>query len=313
MSQDGSSSSHKRTTNKRLKEGAAHTVHNDALIGGEIEFKKNPAFIGERKKIFDELIEAQNKKYQEMPRQKISIVLPDGKVKEGTSFETTAIDIAKSISNSLAEKLVVAKVKFLNRVGTLDSGIITGGIVDDSDDKTPADTWELYDCFRPFEGDCEIKLLTFDDPEGKMVFWHSSAHILGESMEREFGVHLCHGPPTDSGFFYDAYCGKKNIFNHEHYKTIEEAAKKIVSEKQNFQRIILSKEEALHLFAYNPFKVQLIETKIPDGGKVTAYRNGDLIDLCTGPHVPVTSRIKAFKVMKNSSSYWLGKATNDSL
>ncbi len=75
----------------------------------------------------------------------------------------------------------------------------------------------------------------------------------------------------------------------------------------------MSKEEALRLFAYNPFKVQLIQNKIPEGGKVTAYRNGDLIDLCTGPHVPNTGRIKAFKVMKNASSYWLGKATNDSL
>jgi threonyl-tRNA synthetase len=75
----------------------------------------------------------------------------------------------------------------------------------------------------------------------------------------------------------------------------------------------LTKEEALRLFAYNPFKVQLIANKIPDGGKVTAYRNGDLIDLCTGPHVPSTARVKAFKVMKNSSAYWLGKATNDSL
>ncbi len=94
---------------------------------------------------------------------------------------------------------------------------------------------------------------------------------------------------------------------------MEEAAKKIVNEKQNFQRIILTKEEALKLFAYNPFKVQLVASKIPDGGKVTAYRNGDLIDLCTGPHVPNTGRVKAFKVLKNSSSYWLGKATNDSL
>lgn len=114
-----------------------------------------------------------------MPRQKIRVVLPDGKEKEGTSFETSALDIAKSISNSLAEKLVVAKVKFVNRVATLDSGLITGGIVDESDEKGSGDTWELYDCFRPLEGDCEIKLLTFDDPEGKMVFWHSSAHILG--------------------------------------------------------------------------------------------------------------------------------------
>ena len=185
-----------------------------------------------------------------MPRQKIRIVLPDGKEKEGTSFETTALDIAKSLSNSLAEKVVVAKVKFLNRIGTLDTGLINP----DSENADQGDHWELYDCFRPLEGDCEIKLITFDEPDGKMVFWHSSAHILGESMEREFGVHLCHGPPTDSGFFYDAYCGA-NIFNQEHYKPIEEAAKKIVSEKQTFQRIILTKEEALLLFAYNPFKV----------------------------------------------------------
>lgn len=246
--------------------------------------------------------------FVEMPREKIRILLPDGKEKEGTSFETTALEIAKQISNSLAEKLVVAKVKFLKRVGTLDTGLVNPDA-----EAGEGEQWELYDCFRPLEGDCELKLLTFDDPEGKMVFWHSSAHILGESMEREFGVHLCHGPPTDSGFFYDAYCGHSGIFNQEHYKPLEEAAKKIAGEKQTFQRIILTKEEALRLFAYNPFKVQLIQSKIPDGGKVTAYRNGDLIDLCTGPHVPNTGRVKAFKVMKNSSAYWLGKATNDSL
>ena len=236
-------------------------------------------------------------------------MLPDGKEKEGISFETTALDIAKQISNSLAEKIVVAKVKFLNRVGTLDQGLFNP--LAEGDEQ--GEQWELYDSFRPLEGDCELKLLTFEDPEGKMVFWHSSAHILGESMEREFGVHLCHGPPTESGFFYDAYCGEKGALSQEHYKPLEEAAKKVINEKQSFQRIILTKEEALKLFAYNPFKVQLVASKIPDGGKVTAYRNGDLIDLCTGPHVPNTGRVKAFKVLKNSSSYWLGKATNDSL
>jgi threonyl-tRNA synthetase len=236
MSQD-----HKRTTNKRLKEGAAHTVHNDALIGGEIEFKKNPAFIADRKKIFDELIEAQNKRYQEMPRQKISITLPDGKIKEGTSFETSAIDIAKSISNSLAEKLVVAKVKFLNKVGTLDNGIITGGIVDESDDKTPADTWELYDCFRPLEGDCEIKLLTFDDPEGKMVFWHSSAHILGYAIEMKYkDALLAHGPPVEQGFFYDFGTTSKVV--ESDYEQIESDIQKIIKARYKFERLDCTRE-----------------------------------------------------------------------
>lgn len=142
-----------------------------------------------------------------MPRQPIKITLPDGKVKDGTSFETSALDIAKSISNSLPDKVVVAKVKYLNRVGTLDEGLINP----DAEKADGEEHWELYDSFRPLEGDCELKLLTFDDPEGKMVFWHSSAHILGSCMEKEFGVHLCHGPPTDSGFFYDAYTGKDVI------------------------------------------------------------------------------------------------------
>jgi len=75
----------------------------------------------------------------------------------------------------------------------------------------------------------------------------------------------------------------------------------------------LTKEDALKLFGSNPFKVQLIEHKITDGSRVTAYRCGNLIDLCTGPHIPSTGIIKAFKIMKNSSAYWLGKASNDSL
>jgi len=123
---------------------------------------------------------------------------------------------------------------------------------------------------------------------------------------------LCHGPPTDSGFFYDGYTGN-DIFTDKNYKDIEKAAKKASGEAQEFRRLVLTKDEALRLFAYNPFKVSLIANKIPDGGKVTAYRNGPLVDLCTGPHVQSSKMIKSFKVMKNSSSYWLGKAGNDSL
>ena len=140
----------------------------------------------------------------DMPREPIKIRLPDGKEKDGVSFQTTALEIAKSISNSLPDKVVVAKVKYLGpKVGTLDEGLVNPN----EENAGNGDFWELYDSFRPLEGNCELKLVLFDDPEGKMVFWHSSAHILGETMEREFGVHLCHGPPTDSGFFYDAYCG----------------------------------------------------------------------------------------------------------
>lgn len=91
----------------------------------------------------------------EMPREKIKVVLPDGKEKEGTSFETTPLDIAKSISNSLPDKVVVAKVKYLKRVGTLDQGLVNP----DAEKDEQGEHWELYDSFRPFEGDCELKLI----------------------------------------------------------------------------------------------------------------------------------------------------------
>ena len=111
------------------------------------------------------------------------------------------------ISNSLPDKVMVSKVKYSKRVATLDDGLINP----DEEEKNAdgGENWIMYDSFRPLEGDCEIKLLTFEDLEGKMTFWHSSAHILGECLERDFGVHLCHGPPTEHGFFYDAYSGKE--------------------------------------------------------------------------------------------------------
>lgn len=90
-------------------------------------------------------------------------------------------------------------------------------------------------------------------------------------------------------------------------------AEAVTKEKQAFERIVLSKDDALKMFADNPFKVQLISTKIPDGGYTTAYRCGPLIDLCRGPHVPTTASIKAFEVLRASASYWLGNAQNDSL
>ena len=103
------------------------------------------------------------------------------------------------------------------------------------------------------------------------------------------------------------------MFSDKNYAAIEKVAKKICSDDQKFFRLVLTKEQALDLFKANPFKVQIISTKIQDGKSVTVYKCGDLIDLCTGPHIPTTKLIKGFKVMRNSASYWLGKATNDSL
>jgi len=198
---------HKRVEGKRTKEATAHGVNEDGpqLIGGEWAFKKRPDFLKERLTYFDELLALQAKKYEEMPKQAIKITLPDGKVKDGTSFQTSAYDVAKSISKQLAEKVVVARVRYTNgRIATLDDGLVNP----EEEGAEENEGWMQYDATRPFEGDVELKFFTFDDPEGQETFWHSSAHVLGETLENEFGVHLCHGPPTDSGFFYDSYSGK---------------------------------------------------------------------------------------------------------
>mmetsp|Transcript_538 Transcript_538/g.1046 ORF Transcript_538/g.1046 Transcript_538/m.1046 type:complete len:298 (-) Transcript_538:1310-2203(-) len=227
----------------------------------------------------------------------------------GTSFETSPYDIAAKISKQMADKIIVSKVKYTSRVATLDEGLLNPEAEGDADFE---DQWFFWDVKRKLEGDCELLLFKFDAKEGQETFWHSSAHVLGQTLENEYGVQLCHGPPTEAGFFYDSYSGH-DIFHESDYKTIEKCAQKIVSESQTFSRLVLSKKDALRLFGSNPFKVSLIEGKIPDEGRVTAYRCGSLIDLCTGPHIPTTKMIKAFRVMKNSSAYWLGKAGNDSL
>lgn len=140
-----------------------------------------------------------------MPQKEIVITLPSGDKKTGTSFVTTPLDVAKQISSQLAKKIIVAKVRYPDgRIATLDANIQNP----EEDKSAKGDIWMNYDATRPLEGDCELKLFQFDDPEGRETFWHSSAHVLGETLELEFGVHLTHGPPTDDGFFYDSYTGK---------------------------------------------------------------------------------------------------------
>jgi threonyl-tRNA synthetase len=94
---------------------------------------------------------------------------------------------------------------------------------------------------------------------------------------------------------------------------VEAEVAKIVKEKQKFERLVITKEEALEMFSGNPFKEQIISTKIPDGTRTTVYRCGDLVDLCRGPHVPNTGRIKAFAATRHSATNWLGDTENDSL
>uniref|UniRef100_A0A7S3AP41 Probable threonine--tRNA ligase, cytoplasmic n=1 Tax=Haptolina ericina TaxID=156174 RepID=A0A7S3AP41_9EUKA len=172
--------------------------------------------------------------------------------------------------------------------------------------------WEMWDANRPLEGDCELQLIKFEDPRGKEVFWHSSAHILGEALEGLYGAKLTHGPPTDDGFFYDSFMGSESV-TPDMVSALEKKAKQIADSKQDYERVVVTKDECLELFAQNPFKVALISGKIPDGSSTTVYRCGNFVDLCKGPHVPNTSRVKAFSVTKTSATQWLGKQGNDDL
>jgi len=215
----------------------------------------------------------------------ISVTLPDGKVVQGQAGVTTPMDIAKGISNSLAERILLAKVN-----------------------------GELRDLLRPLEADCELQLLDFDTPEGAHAFWHSSAHVLGQALEKEFAESkLCIGPPVEEGgFYYDVFLGDRKV-TPEDYKSLERTIAWVQKQKQPFVRLELEKEEAKDMFRDNPFKLEIINNKVPDGARCTAYRCGPLIDLCRGPHVPNTGAIKAMSVTKHSSAYWLAKAENASL
>ncbi|GMF31011.1 unnamed protein product [Phytophthora lilii] len=292
-----------------------------AKIGGPFTLTPNPPFVAARVAVYDRIMAAQKQQLAALAEKQtpISITLPDGAVKQGVAWQTTPLDVALEISQGLADQVVVARVTYRGRPE--DPFSVTAADVDGNEagDKAGdaccgavADSAELWDVFRPLIGDCRLELLKFDDQEGRMVFWHSSAHILGESLETLKGAHLTIGPPVEGGFYYDSYMGNETVPESD-LSVIEKACQKVVKDKQKFERIVLTKEEALEMFADNVFKTQIISTKIPDGGKTTAYRCGPLIDLCRGPHVPHTGKIKALAVTRASSSHWLGKTTNDTL
>lgn len=236
--------------------------------------------------------------------------MKDGKQIKGQAFLSTPLSIALGISKKLAEAALIARVTYSKRIDfKLSQGCVSAEADDHHDQKEEG---ELIDLTRPLEGDCMLELLTFDDGKGKEVFWHSSAHLLGEALEQTYGAWLCHGPPLTKGFFYDSFMGHQKV-SKEDYQKLEVEIKKFVQEKQPFERIVLTKQEALAMFADNPFKVELIKAKVPEEGYTSAYRCGRLIDLCTGPHLQNSDRVKGFAITSNSSAYWLADNKNDDL
>jgi len=209
--------------------------------------------------------------------QKITISLPDGSKKE---FEkgATALEVAKSIGSRLADAALAAKVN-----------------------------GELVDLTRPIETNADLKILTWDNPEGRDVFYHSSAHLMANAvLEVRPKAKLTIGPTTEDGFYYDF---ETEPFNPDDLKKIEEKMEQLQKKDSQIKRMELSKAEGKKLFKDNKFKLEIIDEFVV-GDKVTAYQQGDFTDLCRGPHLPSTGKIKAFKLTKISSSYWRGDAKN---
>ncbi|XP_025748883.1 threonine--tRNA ligase 2, cytoplasmic isoform X2 [Callorhinus ursinus] len=253
----------------------------------ESKVTDQPDFVKERLKLF-EILKQDHQLLFVIADEKgntsnvITVRVAGGKTVEGEVWKTTPYQVAAEISPELAESTVVAKVN-----------------------------GELWDLDRPLEGDSTLELLTFDNEEAQAVYWHSSAHILGEAMELYYGGHLCYGPPIENGFYYDMFIGDRAVSSTE-LSALESICKTIIKEKQPFERLEVSKEVLLEMFKYNEFKCRILNEKI-NTPTTTVYRCGPLIDLCKGPHVRHTGKIKTIKIFKNSSTYWEGNPEMETL
>lgn len=209
----------------------------------------------------------------------IKITFPDSAVKEFESG-TTTLAIAESISKSLAKKALAGKVN-----------------------------GKLVDLTRPIEADASIEIITPDHEDALGLVRHSAAHLMAQAMRRLYpNIHFGVGPAIDSGFYYDTDNGQNQV-TAEDLPAIEAEMMKIVKENLPIERRVLSKQEALEIFASDPYKVELI-SELPEEEVITAYQQGEFIDLCRGPHVPSTGRIQVFKLLSVAGAYWRGNSNN---
>lgn len=213
----------------------------------------------------------------------IQITLPDGSVRQYESG-VTALDIAKSISEGLARNVLSAEVN-----------------------------GEVWDATRAISSDASLKLLTWNDDEGKRTLWHSSAHLLAEALEAEFpGVKFGIGPPIENGFYYDVDLGSHTISSDD-FTRIENRMKELAKRKSAYIRKEVTKVEAVAYFTEKGDEYKLDLLKDLEDGTITFYQQGDFTDLCRGPHIPDTERIKAVKLMNVAGAYWKGDEKNKQL
>lgn len=213
----------------------------------------------------------------------IQISFPDGATR---SYEkgSSALDIAKSISEGLARKVLAAKIN-----------------------------GEVWDLTRPIQQDATLQLLTWDDVDAKSTFWHSSAHLMAEAVEAAFpGAKFWVGPAIDKGFYYDIDLGDRKI-TEEDLASLEKNMQVLAKQNNSFVRIEKSKAEAVAYFEEkgDEYKLDLLQNL--EDGTITFYQQGGFTDLCRGPHIPHTGFIKAIKLTSIAGAYWKGDEKNKQL
>jgi len=213
----------------------------------------------------------------------INITLPDGSVRQYEKG-TTSMQIALSISEGLARNVLAAEVD-----------------------------GQVWDASRPIEQDAHVKLLTWNDTNGKSTFWHSSAHLMAEALEALYpGTKFGIGPAIETGFYYDVDFGDRE-FSSDDFKQIEDKMLELAKTKEEYVRTPVSKADAIDYFTKkgDEYKLDLIKD-LPDGA-ITFYTQGNFTDLCRGPHIPNTGFVKAVKLMNVAGAYWRGDETRKQL
>ena len=215
----------------------------------------------------------------------MKITLKDGSVKE-VKKGISVFDLAKEISEGLARNATCAKVN-----------------------------GEVKDLRYKLEDDAEVEILTFENSEdGKKAYWHTTSHIMAQAIKRIYGsdVKLTIGPAIDKGFYYD-FDVKENISSDD-FEKIEAEMKKIIKEDLPIERFTLSRDEAIKFMKEQgeDYKVELIE-ELPEGEEISLYKQGDFTDLCAGPHLMSTGKVKAVKILSSSGAYWRGDEHNKML
>ncbi|HEY8388126.1 MAG TPA: threonine--tRNA ligase [Parasegetibacter sp.] len=206
----------------------------------------------------------------------INITFPDGAVRQYQEG-ITALEIARSISEGLARKVLSAKIN-----------------------------GEVWDATRPITSDASLQLLTWNDSEGKSTFWHSSAHLMAEALEKLFpGTKFGIGPAIEQGFYYDIDPGDR-VIGEEELKAIEAEMNTLAKRQVPYIRKPISKNDAIEYFKEkkDEYKLELLEGL--NDGEITFYTQGDFTDLCRGPHIPDTGFIKAIKLTNIAGAYWRG-------